>query len=46
MLYVDFDNKAALNLYNSLGFKISSKDILYRHKMTKDYVDITAILKN
>jgi mycothiol synthase len=30
MLYVDFDNKAALNLYNSLGFKISSKDILYR----------------
>ena len=29
MLYVDFDNKAALNLYNSLGFKISSKDILY-----------------
>ena len=30
MLYVDFDNKAALNLYNSLGFKGSSKDILYR----------------
>jgi mycothiol synthase len=30
MLYVDFDNKAALSLYNSLGFKISSKDILYR----------------
>ena len=30
MLYVDYDNKAALNLYNSLGFKISSKDILYR----------------
>ena len=30
MLYVDFDNKAALNLYDSLGFKISSKDILYR----------------
>ena len=30
MLYVDFDNKAALNLYNSLGFKESSKDILYR----------------
>lgn len=30
MLYVDFDNKAALNLYNSLGFKLSSKDILYR----------------
>jgi mycothiol synthase len=34
MLYVDFDNKAALNLYNSLGFKFSSKDILYRYKMT------------
>ena len=32
MLYVDFDNKAALNLYNSLGFKQSSKDILYRLK--------------
>ena len=30
MLYVDFDNKAAHNLYNSLGFQISSKDILYR----------------
>jgi mycothiol synthase len=30
MLYVDFDNKAALNLYGSLGFKLSSKDILYR----------------
>ncbi len=30
MLYVDFDNRAALNLYNSLGFKESSKDILYR----------------
>lgn len=33
MLYVDFDNKAALNLYNSLGFKQSSKDILYRLKV-------------
>jgi mycothiol synthase len=32
MLYVDFDNKAALNLYGSLGFKLSSKDILYRLK--------------
>ena len=32
MLYVDFDNKAALNLYDSLGFKVSSKDILYRLK--------------
>ena len=30
MLYVDFDNKAALHLYDSLGFKLSSKDILYR----------------
>jgi mycothiol synthase len=30
MLYVDFDNKAALSLYGSLGFKESSKDILYR----------------
>jgi len=30
MLYVDFDNKAALKLYDSLGFKLSSKDILYR----------------
>jgi mycothiol synthase len=34
MLYVDFDNKAALNLYDSLGFKVSSKDILYRLKAT------------
>ena len=32
MLYVDFDNKAALNLYDSLGFKLSSKDVLYRLK--------------
>ena len=32
MLYVDFDNKAALNLYKSLGFKESSKDVLYRLK--------------
>ena len=32
MLYVDFDNKAALNLYDSLGFELSSKDILYRLK--------------
>jgi mycothiol synthase len=30
ILYVDFDNKAALNLYNSLGFEIANKDILYR----------------
>ena len=30
MLYVDFDNKAALNLYDSLGFELSSKDVLYR----------------
>ena len=34
MLYVDFDNKTALHLYDSLGFKLSSKDILYRYKMT------------
>jgi predicted GNAT family acetyltransferase len=33
MLYVDFDNKAALNLYDSLGFKLSSKDILYRFNL-------------
>lgn len=32
MLYVDFDNKAALNLYDSLGFKLSSRDILYKLK--------------
>ena len=32
MLYVDFDNKAALNLYNTLGFELSSKDVLYRLK--------------
>ena len=32
MLYVDFDNKAALNLYNSLGLKESGKDVLYRLK--------------
>jgi mycothiol synthase len=30
MLYVDFDNKAALNLYNSIGFKTINKDVLYR----------------
>jgi mycothiol synthase len=46
MLYVDFDNKAALNLYNSLGFKESGKDVLYRYSITKDYVNITTILKN
>ena len=32
MLYVDFDNKAALSLYDSLGFELSSKDVLYRLK--------------
>jgi len=32
MLYVDFDNKAALNLYQSLGFTLSGMDILYRLK--------------
>ena len=31
MLYVDFDNKAALNLYGSLGFESSSKDVLYKY---------------
>ena len=35
MLYVDFDNKAALNLYGSLGFKLSSNDILYRFNINK-----------
>ena len=35
MLYVDFDNKAALNLYDSLGFELSSKDVLYRLKAIK-----------
>jgi mycothiol synthase len=30
MLYVDFDNKAALNLYNSIGFKTINKDVLYQ----------------
>ena len=32
MLYVDFDNKKALNLYQSLGFTQSSMDILYKLK--------------
>jgi len=32
MLYVDFDNKAALNLYQSLDFMQSSMDILYKLK--------------
>jgi len=32
MLYVDFDNKAALNLYQSLGFNQSGMDILYELK--------------
>jgi mycothiol synthase len=32
MLYVDFDNKAALNLYESLGFIQSGMDILYKLK--------------
>lgn len=31
MLYVDFDNKAALKLYDSLGFELSSKDVLYKY---------------
>jgi predicted GNAT family acetyltransferase len=30
MLYVDFDNKAALNLYKSIGFMESNKrDVIY-----------------
>jgi mycothiol synthase len=32
MLYVDFDNKKALNLYQSLGFNQSGMDILYKLK--------------
>jgi len=32
MLYVDFGNKKALNLYQSLGFNQSGMDILYRLK--------------
>ncbi len=32
MLYVDFDNKAALSLYQSLGFTKSGMDILYKLK--------------
>jgi mycothiol synthase len=32
MLYVDFDNKAALNLYESIGFTKSGMDILYKLK--------------
>jgi len=32
MLYVDFDNKRALNLYQSLGFTQCGMDILYKLK--------------
>jgi mycothiol synthase len=32
MLYVDFNNKKALNLYQSLGFTQSGMDILYKLK--------------
>jgi len=32
MLYVDFENKTALNLYESLGFTQSGMDILYKLK--------------
>jgi mycothiol synthase len=32
MLYVDFDNKAALNLYESLGFAQSGVNVLYKLK--------------
>ena len=35
MLYVDFDNKAALRLYISLGFNTISSDNLYRSKSKK-----------
>jgi mycothiol synthase len=35
MLYVDFDNKAALNLYQSLGFTQFGMDILYKLKAEK-----------
>jgi mycothiol synthase len=30
MLYVDFENKVALNLYQELGFSVISKDNLYQ----------------
>jgi mycothiol synthase len=32
MLYVDEDNQAAFNLYKSLGFVESSKDVMYKLK--------------
>jgi ribosomal protein S18 acetylase RimI-like enzyme len=36
MLYVDEDNLAAFNLYKSLGFIESGKDIVYRCKVAKN----------
>ena len=36
MLYVDEDNQIAFNLYKSLSFIESGKDIVYRYKVTKD----------
>jgi mycothiol synthase len=33
MLYVDFENKVALNLYQSLGFTQSGMDILYKSEI-------------
>ena len=32
MLYVDEDNKMAVNLYKSLGFIESGKDVMYKLK--------------
>ncbi len=36
ILYVDEGNLAAFNLYKSLGFIESGKDIVYRYKVTKN----------
>jgi mycothiol synthase len=36
MLYVDEDNQAAFNLYQSLSFIESGKDIVYHYKVTKN----------
>jgi mycothiol synthase len=32
ILYVDEENTAALNLYKSIGFKQSGKDVLFKLK--------------